>query len=357
MGTPSIPMQEFLRICIHEPKKLGNENLFENVLIPNFNDIEEIEINPDGTIDQEGLRSYDIQPYVGFKQFYAKVMVPHAVYSRQILEKKDLTSKLVTTDDEALALVIMENCVEKWNAEYEIRRKNALKHVRDTRNKNHKRTSGNDNCTEVTPEKRARTTESEQRMVSGTPGLTTELNKEGNTEQDNPAQDQENDDSEEDDSEHEKEVEPETETGTDANMNTEYNEGSLECLKGILQKHLLSKQEKKQLPLTKFTEQRQDRLKIIIGWEGPGLERFMIIKESLVNFQGNNDLIMVEIDKQSVANMAAELQTTNEEKQQQVSQYAKSEKEKEKKKQIEKIYNNTKLSPFATTSENRVWEL
>ena len=134
-------------------------------------------------------------------------------------------------------------------------------------------------------------------------------------------------------------------------------EESLECLKGILQKHFLSKEEKKQLPLTKFTEQRQERLKIIIGWEGPGLERFMEIKESLFNFQNENSLIVVEIDKQSVANMAAELQNTNQEKQQQVSQYAKSEKEKEKKKQIKKNYNNSKLSPFATMSGDKVWEL
>ena len=123
---------------------------------------------------------------------------------------------------------------------------------------NHKRTSDKKPCAKVTPEKRARTNKSEQIMVSRTPGLTAltkDLHKEG---------EDSDEDSEGEDSENENDPQART---SDANTNTGYSEGSLECLKGILQKHLLSKEEKKQLPLTKFTEQNQDRQKIIIGWE------------------------------------------------------------------------------------------
>ena len=357
MGTPCVHMKDFLDLCINEPQKLGAKNLFEDVLIPNYDEITATEINADGTINLETLMSYDIKRYVGFKQFYAKVMVPHAVYSRQILEKKDLTSKLVTTDDEALALVIMENCIEKWNAEYEIRHTNVLKgRKKDDTIKNQKRTSEDNHSKTVTPDKRQRRDELRRGELehvvkdSGNPGsnsLHDDLDKEG---------EDSGDDSDDESSEHGDETPPQSGSDTET-ASTENSEESLECLKGILQKHFLTKEEKRNLPLTKFNEQRQEKLKIIIGWEGPGLERFMEIKESLVNFQRDNNVIVVEIDKQSVANMATELQMANVEKQQQVTQYAKSEKERKKKERIEKIYNNTKLSPFATMSGNKVWEL
>ena len=186
-----------------------------------------------------------------------------------------------------------------------------------------------------------------QKKANYTGALNDDLNKEG---------EDSGNDSDDESTDRDDEIPVVNGSDTDT-MSTVNSEESLECLKGILQKHYLTKEEKKDLPLTKFTEQRQEKLKIIIGWEGPGLERFMEIKESLVNFQRDNGVLVVEIDKQSVANMAMELQTTNEEKQQQVTQYAKSEKERKKKERVEKIYNNTKLSPFATMSGNKVWEL
>ena len=131
----------------------------------------------------------------------------------------------------------------------------------------------------------------------------------------------------------------------------------MEQLKGILQKELITKEDKNLLPITKYTEQREEILKILVGWEGRGIKRFLEIKRNIKNFKEQNVATFQQIGAQSLHHMSEEMKGSNEQKNKRLTQYAKSEKELKRKRDIEEIYDEEDLSPFAGDDNMQVWAM
>ena len=74
----------------------------------------------------------------------------------------------------------------------------------------------------------------------------------------------------------------------------------LEHLKGILWKELITKEDKNLLPITKYTKQRHDDLKMIVGWEGRGMKKFLEIKSNIKKFKDQHVATFQEIGEQSL---------------------------------------------------------
>lgn len=343
MGEPCINMTPFMNVCIHKSYELSEKEPVQECLIPNYYHVQELR-QDDATssatrttsFSQEERRERELRTgtYIAFLQFITKVMVPHGIYTRYVQKKNLMIGDLVTTDDEALAFVIMDNCIEKWNIEYGMRKTKILSRIDeiiiDRRNKNsdNQEDSRHTNPNNVTPDK-TRTARSRKH-----PGQE-ELNVLHN--------DKEKGGSDEDNSDVEEEPEK------------VYTKKDLEQLKGILHKDLLDKDDKNLLPITKYTEQRHDTLKMLVGWEGRGMKRFLEIKRNIKKFKEKHEATFQEIGQQSLANMAAEVKGCNERKNQRLTQYAKSEKEMQRKRDIEKVYEEEDLSPFAGNGNVQVW--
>lgn len=114
-----------------------------------------------------------------------------------------------------------------------------------------------------------------------------------------------------------------------------------------LRKDLISKDDKNSLPITKYTEQRHDALKMLVGWEGRGIKRFLEIKRHIKKFKDQHEATFQEIKGQSLANMAAEMRGDYERKNQRLTQYAKSENK--------EVYDEEDLSQFAGNGNMQVW--
>ena len=131
-------------------------------------------------------------------------------------KKTLLIGDFVTTDDEALAFVIMDNCIEKWNFKYSIRRSKILKKIDEIvieRNRN----SGD----------RSNTTRPDPTVIS--------LDRSRRWNQPDNTLETPNDDGEE--------------------RELVRTKKDMEHLKGILQKELITNEDKNSLPISKYTEQ------------------------------------------------------------------------------------------------------
>ena len=103
----------------------------------------------------------------------------------------------------------------------------------------------------------------------------------------------------------------------------EYTKQDLEQLKGILHKDIINKDDKNSLPIAKYTEQQHDTLKMLVGWEGKHMKRFLQIKHSIKNFKVHHGDTFQEIGATSLANMAAKMKGCNDRKNQRLTHYAK----------------------------------
>ena len=135
-----------------------------------------------------------------------------------------------------------------------------------------------------------------------------------------------------------------------------YTKKDLEQLKGIFQKdELITKEDKNSLPITKYTEQRHDALKMLVGWEGRGMKRFLEIKCNIKKFKLQHEATFQEMGGQSLVHMVDKMRGCHEWKNQRLTQYAKSEEELKRKQDIEKAYDEEDLSPFAGNGNMQVW--
>ena len=325
MGDPCLDMKPFMNVCIHDPRKLSETETVQTCLIPNYHHVQELrkedaasseQRTEDFTPDEREERELDTSPYVAFLQFITKVMVPHSTYTRYVLKKNLLIGDFVTTDDEALAFVIMDNCIEKWNFEYDIRKSKILEKIDEIVEERNRRSSGNGSST--APQEIA--------IVSPLRGGSGNGSENRGNARDDRA--------------------PAGRTKKD-----------LEQLKGILQKELITKEDKNLLPITKYTEQREEILKILVGWEGRGIKRFLEIKRNIKNFKEQNVATFQQIGAQSLHHMSEEMRGSNEQKNKRLTQYAKSEKELRRKRDIEEIYDEEDLSPFAGDDNMQVWAM
>ena len=328
MGEPCINMKPFMDLCITNGYDLGGPEPVQECLIPNYYKVQEIRENDAESSaartssfsnEERMKREFCTSPYIAFLQFVTKVMVPHGTYTRYIQKKNLFIGNLVTTDDEALAFVIMDNCIDKWNAEYDMRKDKILQKIDEIIINRQSQESDTDpgNLHNITPEK------SQKRVANINP-------------------------------QHDWEEHSNDEMETDQIV---YTKKDLEQLKGILHKDLLNKDDKSLLPITKYTEQRHDTLKMLVGWEGKGIKRFLQIKRNIKNFKENHEAMFHDIGEQSLANMTAEMKGCHERRNQRLTQYAKSEKEQQRKRDIEKVYEEEDLSPFAGNGNIQVWGL
>ena len=332
MGNECFNMKPFMDICIHDPRLLSETEPVQRCLIRNYHQVMDLRkqdaaappgISEDFTPEDREKRELQTRPYVAFLQFITKVMVPHSTYTRYVLKKNLLIGDFVTTDDEALAFVIMDNCIEKWNFEYEIRRSKIVKKIDEiVKERIRKSQAGNG------------TTPSTAAGITVTPERRTQRN--GNVQQESETQSDA------------------VEISDPASMRTDKD---MELLKNILQKDLITKEDKNTLPITKYTEQRHDHLRMLVGWEGKGIKRFLQIKRNIKNFKEQNVGAFQQIGEKSLSHMAEDLEKSNQQKNNRLTQYAKSVEEQKRKRDIEEIYDEEDLSPFAGNDNMQVWEM
>ena len=120
-----------MNICIYNEHNLSQDEPVQRCLIPNYYNVQELREEDaassstrTASFSHEEMKEPELStgPYIAYLQFITKVMVPHSTYTRYVQNKNLLIGDFVTTDDEALAFVIMDNCIEKWNIEYSIRK-------------------------------------------------------------------------------------------------------------------------------------------------------------------------------------------------------------------------------------------
>ena len=124
MGEPCMSMKPFMLICTDQKYDLSQDKPVEKCLIPNYYHVQELkEADAESAVlsntrttsySQEEWKECEFraEPYIAFLQFITKVMVPHGIYTRYVQGNNLLIDDLITTDDEALAFVIMDNCIK-----------------------------------------------------------------------------------------------------------------------------------------------------------------------------------------------------------------------------------------------------
>ena len=96
---------------------------------------------------------------------------------------------------------------------------------------------------------------------------------------------------------------------------------------------------------------------MLVRWERRGIKRFLEIKRNINNFKDQRVATFQQIGAQSLVHMAAEMRGSNDQKNKRLTQYAKSEKELRRKRDIEKVYDEEGLSPFAGDDNMQVWAM
>lgn len=91
------------------------------------------QLMPELDVLEDYLKNIELSPvkpvtdntlYTGFLQLIARTLVPYRHYKNKLTGFHEVTwDKLLTTDDEAFAWLVLENCMVRWNKEYTLRKR------------------------------------------------------------------------------------------------------------------------------------------------------------------------------------------------------------------------------------------